>query len=125
MNAKPMFEPTPQPPMPGAMDVETLAFKLATADSDLQLIDVREPWELEKASLPGFLNFPLSQFEQWATTLTQVLSPDVETVVLCHHGVRSAQMCYWLCSQGFTQVKNVTGGIDAFSLRVNQGIPRY
>src|SRR5512146_1007069 len=68
----------------------------------VQLIDVREPHELELAALQGFMNLPLSQFEQWSEQISSVLDPHAETIVMCHHGVRSAQMCYWLVQQGFT-----------------------
>jgi rhodanese-related sulfurtransferase len=39
--------------------------------------------------------------------------------------MRSAQMCQWLVAQGFTQVKNITGGIDAYSVAVDRSVPRY
>lgn len=93
--------------------------------NNLQLIDVREPEELAIARLPGFINLPLSQFGQWSGDIHTRLDPHTETVVLCHHGIRSAQMCYWLLQQGFTHVKNVSGGIDAYSSRVDPSIPRY
>jgi rhodanese-related sulfurtransferase len=44
---------------------------------------------------------------------------------MCHHGMRSAQMCQWLTQQGFTNVKNIVGGIDAYSVGVDSSIPRY
>ncbi|MDW8452067.1 MAG: hypothetical protein RML39_01250 [Oscillatoriaceae cyanobacterium SKYGB_i_bin93] len=46
-------------------------------------------------------------------------------MVLCHHGIRSAYMCKWLSQQGFTNVKNVVGGIDAYALAVDPKVPRY
>jgi rhodanese-related sulfurtransferase len=109
-----------------ALDVLTLAAKLsAAATSSLQLIDVREPWEVELAAIAGFMNLPLSQFDQWSPTLLERLDPTTETIVLCHHGIRSAQMGYWLLSQGFSTVKNVTGGIAAYSLYADATIPQY
>jgi rhodanese-related sulfurtransferase len=107
-----------------SLSVETLAQRLASGD-DLQLIDVREPQELELASLQGFTNLPLSQFATWANTIHSQFDADKETAVLCHHGVRSAQMCGWLAQQGFTQLLNITGGIDAYSVVVDRSIPRY
>jgi rhodanese-related sulfurtransferase len=91
----------------------------------IQFIDVREPWEVETASLKPFQNFPLSQFSEWSEQIYSQLDPETETVVLCHHGVRSAQMCGWLVQQGFTNVKNISGGIDAYSVAVDRSIPRY
>ena len=91
----------------------------------LQLIDVREPEELAIAHLEGFTNLPLSQFDKWAGQINQLFDPSVETIVMCHHGMRSAQMCYWLMEQGFTHVSNLVGGIDAYSEDVDGGIPQY
>jgi rhodanese-related sulfurtransferase len=93
---------------------------------NLQLVDVREPQEVAIASLKGFENYPLSEFSQWSDQILTRLDPHAETLVLCHHGVRSAQMCQWLVTQeGFTNAKNIVGGIDAYSLIVDRAIPRY
>ncbi|KGF73373.1 hypothetical protein DO97_19960 [Neosynechococcus sphagnicola sy1] len=106
--------------------VEALRYYLQTQSAaGIQLLDVREPQEVEIAHLEGFENWPLSQFPQWSDTLSTRLDPHAETIVICHHGMRSAQMCQWLVQQGFTQVKNLVGGIDAYSLRVDPTIPRY
>lgn len=105
--------------------VEALAQRIADADVPLQLIDVREPQEIAIAALPNFQVFPLSQSAEWMATLSTQLDPQVETYVMCHHGMRSAQMCQWLTQQGFTNVKNIVGGIDAYSLGVDSSIPRY
>jgi len=91
----------------------------------LQLIDVREPQEVETAAIEGFTNLPLSQYEQWADQIHTQFDSETETLVLCHHGVRSAQMCYWLNQQGFRNVKNISGGIDAYSVAIDPSIPRY
>jgi rhodanese-related sulfurtransferase len=92
---------------------------------DWQLIDVREPEEVALARLEGFVNLPLSQYGQWAETIHHQFDAHKETIVMCHHGVRSAQMCLWLAQQGFTQLKNLTGGIDAYSVVVDNSVPRY
>jgi rhodanese-related sulfurtransferase len=93
--------------------------------ADLQLVDVRESMELEIAHLPGFQMFSLSEFPIWSENITDSLDPHKETLVLCHHGVRSSQMCQWLVTQGFTQVKNIVGGIDAYASTVDPSVPRY
>ncbi len=59
---------------------------------DAQLVDVREEWEWQTARLPGFQLLPLSGFEGWGADIRSRLDPEQETVVLCHHGVRSMQM---------------------------------
>lgn len=105
--------------------VEQLAQRLSTGESNLQLIDVREPQELALAAIQGFVNLPLSEFEQWANQIHTLFNHAAETFVICHHGIRSAQMCEWLLNQGFTNVKNIAGGIDAYSIVVDSSIPRY
>jgi rhodanese-related sulfurtransferase len=105
--------------------VTELAKVLAESPPDIQLVDVRERIEVSLASLPGFQIFPLSEFEQWSGQINQRLRPELETLVLCHHGIRSSQMCQWLISQGFTNVKNILGGIDAYASVVDRTVPRY
>jgi rhodanese-related sulfurtransferase len=107
------------------ISVEELAIRLAQKDSQLQLIDVREPNEIEIACVEGFDVLPLSQFELWSNQIATRFDRNVETLVMCHHGIRSAQMCQWLQQNGFINVKNVAGGIDAYSLLVDRSIPRY
>ncbi len=93
----------------------------------LQLIDVREPQELAIANLNhlGFRNYPLSQYEIWSAPILTELDPHQPTYVLCHHGMRSAQMTQWLMQQGFTEVSNIIGGIDAWSNQIDPQIPLY
>jgi rhodanese-related sulfurtransferase len=110
--------------------VQDLAEKLAEKGTEpqsnsIQLVDVREAQELAIASLPGFINLPLSESESWAIDIHSCLNAETETWVLCHHGMRSAQMCQWLMSQGFTNVKNISGGIDAYSIQVDRSVPQY
>lgn len=119
-----MSEQFPNQPS-GQISVEQLANYLADLPQGLQLVDVREPEELAIANLPGFQNFPLSKFDSWSRDIQKHLDPHGKTLVLCHHGVRSAQMCQWLIGQGFTNVKNIVGGIDAYSIVVDRKIPRY
>lgn len=119
MTAQPFNQPIPQ------INVTQLAQRMSEAPEGLQLIDVREPQEVEIAGLAGFQVLPLSEFTTWSDQIHTRFDPDAETLVLCHHGIRSAQMCQWLLSQGFTNVKNIIGGIDAYSAIVDPSIPRY
>ncbi|WP_287127823.1 rhodanese-like domain-containing protein [Candidatus Cyanaurora vandensis] len=107
----------------GVVTVQELAARLGQLDA-VQLVDVREPEELALAALPGFRRFSLSEYGTWGPQITELLDPDCETLVLCHHGVRSAQMCGFLVSQGFTQVKNIWGGIAAYS-DLDPTVPHY
>lgn len=107
------------------ISVEELAQRLADNDPGLQLIDVREPQEVAISKIEGFVNLPLSEYEQWNGQISTRFEAEAETLVLCHHGVRSAQMCQWLVEQGFTNVKNITGGIAAYSILVDPSVPQY
>lgn len=119
-----MAHPSLSPSIP-QISVEQLHQRMAQCPEGLQLVDVREKQEIAIARLEGFENLPLSQFAEWSEQISTRFEPDAETLVLCHHGVRSAQMCKWLMSQGFTNVKNITGGIEAYSLLGDSIIPRY
>jgi rhodanese-related sulfurtransferase len=105
--------------------VQELSLLLAQNNADVQLIDVRELEEVAIASIKGFRIFPLSQFAQWSEKIKMELNLDKETIVICHHGVRSAQMCQWLLNNGFTNVKNLSGGINYYSLYIDSSIPLY
>lgn len=107
------------------ISVEELALRLAEPDEMLQLIDVREPEEVAIAYIEGFEVLPLSQFTEWSVEIATRFNPAGETLVICHHGMRSAQMCQWLRNNGFTNVKNIVGGIEAYACSVDLSLPRY
>lgn len=110
-------------------DIEPVNLHLKMQDpnfiQEAQLIDVREHEEISQASLPGFKVLPLRQFGTWGSVITDEFNPEKDTYVLCHHGVRSLQVARWLQTQGFKRVFNVSGGIDAFSLKADPSVPRY
>jgi rhodanese-related sulfurtransferase len=105
--------------------VTELATKLADIDRQYQFVDVREPQELALVALPRFINLPLSEHADWSPEIYTRLDKEIETLVLCHHGMRSAQMSQWLIERGFTNVSNIIGGIDAYSHHVDPSLPRY
>lgn len=110
------------------ISVRDFAKKRAIAvelEQDIQLIDVREPHEVAIASLEGFKVLPLTQYDEWSPHIMTNFDSEMETYVLCHHGMRSAQMCQWLQQNGFTNVTNISGGIDAYSYLVDPSVPRY
>jgi len=87
------------------------------------LLDVREPEEVAKASIEGARAVPLADLE---ARLGEIEAwRDRPVVVHCHHGGRSAQACAELARLGFSQVENLDGGIEAWSLTVDDGVPRY
>lgn len=91
-----------------------------TADG-WQLLDVREPWEHALCALPGAALMPM----QGLPGRLHELDPVRPTVVVCHHGVRSFQVALWLERNGFKDVANLTGGIDAWAREIEPGMTQY
>jgi rhodanese-related sulfurtransferase len=87
----------------------------------LVLVDVREEWEYSLAKLDGSILIPLGTLPQSLAQLTR----DSEIIAICHHGMRSADATNFLLQQGFPNVKNLVGGIDAWSTQVDGTVPRY
>lgn len=90
------------------------------SNKDVFLLDVREQSEYNIANIGGKL-IPLGDLP----TRFHELDPEKETVVMCHHGGRSRQACMFLQSRGFQKVKNLTGGIDKWSMEIDPTIMRY
>jgi rhodanese-related sulfurtransferase len=86
------------------------------------LLDVREPWEFETASMPGAKLIPMGDVPSRAH---QELDPENHIVVVCHHGVRSMNVTAWLRQQGFEKAQSMRGGIDAWSRSVDGKVPTY
>jgi rhodanese-related sulfurtransferase len=101
--------------------VQTFAQLRQQPDAPL-LLDVREPWEFQTASLPNSLLIPMGEISSRAHT---ELDPDQPVIVLCHHGARSLNVTMWLRQQGFEQAQSLSGGIDAWSRTIDPTIPRY
>jgi adenylyltransferase/sulfurtransferase len=91
------------------------------AQSPITLIDVREPYELELASIHGAKLIPLGQIEERASEIDR----GNDIVVFCHAGVRSAHAVQALQARGFTNIYNLDGGIDAWSEQIDPSVPRY
>ncbi|MBI4400414.1 MAG: rhodanese [Nitrospirae bacterium] len=87
----------------------------------LVLLDVREPWEYSLAKIEGSVLIPLGTLPQ----NLDKLDPNAEIVAHCHLGMRSADAVGFLSQQGFKNVKNLVGGIDAWSLQIDSSVPRY
>jgi len=89
------------------------------------VLDVREPWELQTASVKadGFelLPMPMRSVPARFTELDR----DQPIACLCHHGGRSAQVAHFLMNQGFTRIVNIQGGIHAWSSQIDPSIPVY
>ena len=87
----------------------------------LVLVDVREPWEYALAKLEGSVLIPLATLPQALNKLDR----QSEIIAYCHHGMRSGDATGFLLQQGFPNVKNLIGGIDAWSVQVDPSVPRY
>jgi len=87
----------------------------------LLLLDVREPHEYQYARIADSVLIPLNQIPQRLGEL----DVDQETVVICHHGMRSQQAASYLMQSGFKNIANLTGGIDAWSCVCDSSVARY
>ncbi len=89
------------------------------------VLDVRESWELQTASIKpaGFelVTIPMGEIPARLAEL----DPARPVACLCHHGMRSLRVAGFLEHQGYEQVANITGGIDAWSAEVDPAVPRY
>ena len=85
------------------------------------LLDVREPWEHNICHLEGSQLLPMGQIH----LRLQQLDPQRETVVICHHGIRSRQVAMFLEHQGFSNVINLAGGLDAWAREVDLDMATY
>src|SRR5579862_6010912 len=75
----------------------------------LRLIDVREPFEVQQASIGGAEVIPMRTVRKALATLEDEENP---ILVFCHHGMRSLQMVGWLREQGVENCLSMAGGID-------------
>jgi rhodanese-related sulfurtransferase len=103
------------------LDPRELKEYLTQAESPPLLLDVREPWEYAIAHIAGSRLVPMRDIP----TLLHELDLDRETVVICHHGIRSAQAAYFLERCGFSKVINLRGGVDAWAKQVDPTLSLY
>ncbi len=97
-----------------------LGDRLARGD-DLFLLDVREPHEFEFAHLAGSVLIPRGEL---ASRIGE-LDPNRTIVCICHHGIRSLQAAAFLAARDFSEVMNLEGGLDRWSIEVDPALPRY
>jgi len=87
------------------------------------LLDCRTPGEHEVASIDGARLLPMQELTARLDELDDL--KDQPLVVHCHHGGRSMKVARFLAQQGFTNVKSLAGGIDAWSRSIDPDVPRY
>ncbi|MEZ4226345.1 MAG: rhodanese-like domain-containing protein [Polyangiaceae bacterium] len=115
---------TPLPRVEQQDDVQHLhaedVHALLQTDAALTLVDVRTPAERAICRLDGSI---LLDDESCDALLLR--ERDELLVFYCHHGIRSYAAARYFLRNGFRRVVNLTGGIEAWSLRVDAGVPRY
>jgi rhodanese-related sulfurtransferase len=85
------------------------------------LLDVREPWEVALAHIPGSVCIPLDEIPaRW-----KELDADSKIIVMCKRGSRSQRAADFLAAQGFAQVSNLQGGIDAWARDIDPEVGEY
>jgi adenylyltransferase/sulfurtransferase len=104
----------------GEIDVVELKSKIDGGENFV-LIDVREPHEYRICNIPGAQLIPLGEFPKRVGELDRA----ADIVIHCRSGVRSAKACAVLRQAGFQRVRNVVGGILAWSDKVDPSVPKY
>ncbi len=103
------------------MSVSELKHRLDTCGHDFVLLDVREPWELQICSLPDSVEIPMGQIP----ARLDEIDPQQDIVIICHHGVRSQQVAWYLQSANYENLYNLRGGISAWSRDIDPSVPTY
>jgi rhodanese-related sulfurtransferase len=103
------------------MTVSELNAYLDGAEQRPFLLDVREPWEYGICRIDGAHLIPMRNIPD----SLQEMDSQRETVVICHHGIRSRQVALYMEHQGFTNVINMEGGVAAWAREVDPAMPTY
>ncbi len=106
------------------IEIDVLTVKaLLDAKEDLLLLDCRQDDEHALVNIDSAKHIPMGSLPERVAELADHKERPI--VVHCHHGGRSLRVTHWLRGQGFTNVRNMTGGIDAWALQVDGGMARY
>jgi rhodanese-related sulfurtransferase len=102
-------------------NAEQLKSYLDTCDEQPLLLDVRQPWEVEVCKIENSVLIPMS------TIPVKVESLDLnrETVVICHHGIRSRSVGRYLEQAGFNNIINLSGGMAQWAKTVDTQMSTY
>jgi len=118
-NGKGFKVDNPNAPTLSEMSVQELK-ALLDAKEDFEFIDVRTPSEFETARIAAAVLLDEVQYQRLSE-----LPKETKIVFICHHGPRGVNAAEQFLSQGFTNVHNVTGGLDAWSVEIDESVPRY
>ncbi len=107
-------------PLPDQLSVQELKRRLDQGHQ-IVLLDVREPEEVALVRIDGCVHIPMAEIPN----RIHELAPQADIVVYCHHGLRSASVAGLLRRQAFSNVANLTGGIDAWAALIDPRLARY
>lgn len=85
------------------------------------LLDVREPWEFEYCHIEGSVLIPMGKL----ASKLETLDPSQDIIMICHHGIRSRQMGYYMEQAGFASITNLDGGVEQWAEDVDNSMKRY
>jgi rhodanese-related sulfurtransferase len=102
-------------------NAQELKAHLETCGEQPLLLDVRQPWEFEVCKIENSVLLPMSQI----TAEYNSLDFDRETVVICHHGIRSRRVGRYLEEAGFSNIINLSGGVAQWAQTVDSDMPTY
>jgi len=112
----------------GSFEPESVAIEIKVeeawarrSEADLWFLDVREPVEFDICHLSPDGLIPLGEL---ATRWSEIPA-DKEIVVYCHHGMRSLSAAKYLRARGLVKARSLNGGIEEWSLRIDESVPRY
>lgn len=103
------------------LSAQELKAHLETCDEPPLLLDVRQPWEFEVCKIENSVSLPMSQI----TAEFKTLDFNRETVVICHHGIRSRRVGRYLEEAGFSNIINLSGGVAQWAKTVDTKMPTY
>ena len=89
------------------------------------LLDVREPWEFEYCNIEGSILIPMGQLPAQLDKLESEIGYEREIIMICHHGIRSRQMGYYMEQAGFRNITNLDGGVEQWAQDVDMTMKRY
>ena len=94
---------------------------LDSCDDQPLLLDVRQPWEFDVCKIKNSILVPMSQVPSEVETLDLTR----ETVIICHHGIRSRSVGRFLVRSGFSNIINLSGGVDQWAKTVDNQMAKY
>jgi rhodanese-related sulfurtransferase len=110
------------------ISIQSLHSKMQSKEQFV-ILDVREYLEIEKVNLDDsrIAIVPMSQIAQKGIDVfpEELQNKETEIIIICHHGIRSAQVTNWLSTQGWKKIYSLKGGINAFAQQIDQSIGFY